>query len=197
MVYWLFFEYNRVGEGRDRVGVDTREALGRTPTEASPCDVMSGVMSPLTTHRPPFFVSGASFTPEIEPLSYMDITKSIPVDNITLTRVYTDHWYRSRIHILASLVTGLDRSIFLIGLTAAAVVGLATVPLAVTVQDSTNDVLKKVTSETVATLDHAWEIALKFKDPNYVYDPQEFIDAAQGLNDTIAGIDFSNVTITG
>jgi hypothetical protein len=127
----------------------------------------------------------------------MDITKSIPVDNIPLTRVYTDHCYRSRIHILAPLVTGLDRSIFLIGLTAAAVAGLATVPLAVAVQDSTNDVLKKVTSETVATLDHAWEIALKFKDPNYVYDPQEFIGAAQGLNDTIAGIDFSNVTITG
>jgi len=94
----------------------------------------------------------------------------------------------------------LDKQIFMIGLAAAAVAGLATVPLAVAVQDSTNDVLevlKKVTSETVDTLDQAWEIALKFKDPNYVYDPQEFIGAAQGLNSTIASIDFSNATAPG
>ncbi len=94
----------------------------------------------------------------------------------------------------------MDKQVFLIGLTAAAVAGFATVPLAVAVQDSTNDVLQvlqKVTSETLDTLDCAWEIALKFKDPNYVYDPQEFIGGAQGLNDTIAGIDFSNATITG
>jgi hypothetical protein len=97
-------------------------------------------------------------------------------------------------------VKALDKQIFMIGLAAAAVAGLATVPLAVAVQDSTNDVLnvlKKVTSETIDTLDCAWEIALRFKDPNYVYNPQEFINAAKPLNSTIASIDFSNSTAPG
>ena len=78
--------------------------------------------------------------------------------------------------------------------------GLTTVPLAVAVQDSSNsilNVLKKVTSETVDTLDRAWGIALKFKDPNYVYNPQDFINAAKPPNSTIASIDFSNATSTG
>ena len=38
---------------------------------------------------------------------------------------------------------------------------------------------------------------MKFRDPNYVYDPQELMAAAHDLNSTIAGINFSNVTVTG
>ena len=94
----------------------------------------------------------------------------------------------------------MDKQVFFLGLTMAAIAGLATVPLAVAVEDSTNDVLQllqKVTSETVNTLDNAWEIALKFKDPNYVYDPAELSAAASGLNTTIASIDFGNSTAPG
>ena len=101
---------------------------------------------------------------------------------------------------MSSRVPGLDKGIFFVGLVMAAAAGLATVPLAVAVQDSTNqvlNVLQKVTSETVNTLDRAWGIALKFKDPSYVYDPHELMDAAKDLNSTIAGIDFSNATVTG
>jgi hypothetical protein len=72
--------------------------------------------------------------------------------------------------------------------------GLATIPLAATVEDKTNEVimiLEKVVNGSFDTLDRGWDIALKFKDPNYVYDPKELGDPPQSLSKA-----FENSTIT-
>ncbi len=72
--------------------------------------------------------------------------------------------------------------------------GVASVPLAATVEDKTNEVihiLEKVTQGSLDTLDRGWEIAQKFKDPNYVYDPKELGEPPQSLNKV-----FENTTIT-
>ncbi|MCX8176761.1 MAG: hypothetical protein N3F10_00445 [Candidatus Bathyarchaeota archaeon] len=36
-----------------------------------------------------------------------------------------------------------------------------------------NDQFNEVMTQTISFLDHAWEIAQKFKDPNYNYDQSE------------------------
>ena len=88
----------------------------------------------------------------------------------------------------------LNKEMALISVGMIAIASVAAIPLATAVEDRTNDVLSelnKVTKGTLSTLDRGWQIALKFKDPTYHYDPKDLGDPPPTLNETLA-----NVTIT-
>jgi hypothetical protein len=88
----------------------------------------------------------------------------------------------------------MNKSFALISIGMLVVAGIAAVPLAATVENKTNQViqiLEKVTQGSFDTLDRGWEIALKFKDPNYKYDPKELGEPPVSLSKAM-----ENVTIT-
>jgi len=88
----------------------------------------------------------------------------------------------------------MNKSFALISIGMIVAAGIATVPLAASIEDKTNDVLKileKVTQGSLDTLDRGWEIALKFKDPSYHYNPKELGEPPQSLSKTM-----ENTTIT-
>ncbi len=82
---------------------------------------------------------------------------------------------------------------------------LAVVPMAAAVEDKMNEllgILDKVTRGSFNTLDRGWEIALKFKDPNYQYDPAELGEPPASLskeleNVTISQSDLTKIASTG
>jgi hypothetical protein len=86
-----------------------------------------------------------------------------------------------------------------------AVSALVAVPMATAVEDKMNQVLQileKVTRGSFDTLDRGWEIALKFKDPNYRYDPSQLGTPPASLskameNITITPSDLGEVNSTG
>lgn len=58
----------------------------------------------------------------------------------------------------------------------AILVGFEIVPLAVTASnemDELNSRLETIMGETISFLDRAWEVAKRFQDPDYKYDPSD------------------------
>ena len=81
-----------------------------------------------------------------------------------------------------------------IGLIALAATSLISVPLAASIEDDMKEainMLEKIFSSTMSTLDNGWSIAQRFKDPNYVYSPSDLKNPLKS-NSTI-----TNSTITG
>ena len=75
---------------------------------------------------------------------------------------------------------------------------LAVVPMAAAVEDKMNEllgILDKVTRGSFNTLDRGWEIALKFKDPNYQYDPSELGSPPASLSKELENIEISQSDI--
>jgi hypothetical protein len=75
-----------------------------------------------------------------------------------------------------------------------AVSALVAVPMAAAVEDKMNEVLQileKVTRGSFETLDRGWDIALKFKDPNYRYDPSQLGTPPSSLSKAM-----ENITVT-
>ena len=80
-----------------------------------------------------------------------------------------------------------------IGLIALAATSLISVPLAASIEDDMEEainMLEKIFSSTMSTLDNGWSIAQRFKDPNYVYSPSDLKNPLKS-NSTI-----TNSTIT-
>ena len=80
-----------------------------------------------------------------------------------------------------------------IGLIALAATSLISIPLAASIEDDMKEainMLEKIFSSTMSTLDNGWSIAQRFKDPNYVYSPSDLKDPLKS-NSTI-----TNSTIT-
>ena len=80
-----------------------------------------------------------------------------------------------------------------IGLIALAATSLISVPLAASIEDDMKEainMLEKIFSSTMSTLDNGWSIAQRFKDPNYVYSPSDLKNPLKS-NSTI-----TNSTIT-
>ena len=66
-----------------------------------------------------------------------------------------------------------------IGLIALAATSLISVPLAASIEEDMEEainMLEKIFSSTMSTLDNGWSIAQRFKDPNYVYSPSDLKD---------------------
>ena len=88
----------------------------------------------------------------------------------------------------------LIKEVALISVAMVTVSALAAVPLAAAVEDKMNQVLSildKVTRGSFDTLDRGWEIALKFKDPSYRYDPSQLGSPPASLSK-----EMENITIT-
>ena len=76
---------------------------------------------------------------------------------------------------------------------ALAATSLISVPLAASIEEDMEEainMLEKIFSSTMSTLDNGWSIAQRFKDPNYVYSPSDLKDPLKS-NSTI-----TNSTIT-
>jgi hypothetical protein len=88
----------------------------------------------------------------------------------------------------------LNTKLVAVGLIALTATSLLSVPLASSIESDMEqaiNMLDKVFSSTMSTLDNGWSIAQRFKDPNYVYDPSEF------KNPNILNSTITNSTITG
>lgn len=80
------------------------------------------------------------------------------------------------------------------GIIAITATSLLSVPLAASIESDMQEainMLEKVFSSTMSTLDQGWSIAQRFKDPNYVYDPSDF------KNPSFSNSTVTNSTITG
>jgi len=87
----------------------------------------------------------------------------------------------------------LNTKFIAIGLVALAATSLISVPLAASIEEDMGEainMLEKIFSSTMSTLDNGWSIAQRFKDPNYVYSPSDLKDPLKS-NSTI-----TNSTIT-
>ena len=88
----------------------------------------------------------------------------------------------------------LMKEVAIISVAMIAVSALAAVPLASAVDNKMSEVLNildKVTRGSFDTLDRGWEIALKFKDPNYHYDPSQLGSPPVSLSKAM-----ENITVT-
>jgi len=73
----------------------------------------------------------------------------------------------------------LNTKFIAIGLIALAATSLISVPLAASIEEDMEEainMLEKIFSSTMSTLDNGWSIAQRFKDPNYVYSPSDLKD---------------------
>jgi len=88
----------------------------------------------------------------------------------------------------------LDTKFIAAGLIALTAVTVISVPLASSVENDMEqaiNMLDKIFSSTMSTLDNGWSIAQRFKDPNYIYKSSDLKDPLI-TNSTI-----TNSTITG
>jgi hypothetical protein len=86
------------------------------------------------------------------------------------------------------------KGIALLSVAIVAASALAAVPMAAAVEDKMSEVLailEKVMQGSLDTLDRGWDIALKFKDPNYQYDPSQLGEPPASLSK-----EMENITIT-